>query len=97
MSVVACNHLILSLREAAGRPNSTEPSSYSLSNRPTTDIIFVQQASDVTDSYDYQSQTILPAEADWNHKQSGLEQNPGSWHEVQSPGDPTARVSLEKD
>ena len=104
VAVVACNHLMLSLRDAAGRPNSTERPSYSLSrfSRPTTDVIFIQQASDITGSNDDQPRTILPAEhdvpADWNHKQSNLGQNPGSWHEIQFPGDSAARVmSFEKD
>ena len=100
MNVVACNHLMLSLRKAAKSPNSGEPPSQSLSvaTRPTTDLTFIPQASGVTYSYDDRSETPRPAEsAVWNYKQSNPEQKPSEWHEMKSSEDSTARVLLEKD
>ena len=103
MNVVACNHLMLSLRKAANSPNSREPPSQSLSvaTRPTTDLTFIPQASGVTYSHDDRSETPRPAEYDesavWSHKQSNQEQKPSEWHEMKSPDDPTARVLLEMD
>ena len=103
VSVVACNHLMLSLRKAANPPNSREPPSQLLTvaTRPTTDVRFIPQASDVTYSYDDRSETPQPTEYDesavWNHKQSNLEQNLSEWHEMKTSGDSTARVLLEMD
>ena len=57
MNVIACNHLMLYLREVAGRPTSTEPPSDSLS-RPTTHTLFKLQASDITYTHDDPSQSI---------------------------------------
>ena len=100
MNVVACNHLMLSLRKAA---NSREPPSQSLTvaTRPTTDVKSIPQASDVTSSYDDRSETPQPTEYDesavWNHKQGNLEQKPSEWHEMKSSDGSTARVLLEMD
>lgn len=89
---------MLSLREAASRPNSTEPLSYSLSRhtRHTADVVLIHRVSDVTHSSDDLSQTIQPAEhngsADWNHKEDDLGQKLSAWYEMRSSGDSTARV-----
>jgi len=88
---------MLSLREAANHPDSEEPTTYLLSEttRPTAGVMRIHRDSDVTYTYDDQSQTTQPAEYDdWNHKQG----NPGKkWHETKGPGGATARVSLEMD
>jgi len=100
VTVVACNHLVLSLKEAASRPTSTEPLSISHSlSRRTTSVILVSQASGVTDSYDDRSQTISLAERDasTNWKQSDVEQKAGTSYETQSSSGSTARVSFEMD
>ena len=77
-SVIACNHLMLYLKEAASRPTSTEPASYTLS-RPTTDTTFTRYGSDTAYSCDDRSQAIpLPK----RHAQS-------TWHELQLPSSPT--------
>ena len=89
---------MLSLREAASRPNSMEPLSYSLSRhtRLTTDVMLIHHVSDVTRSSDDLSETIQPAEhdvsADWDHKQDVPGQKLGAWYEMRSSDDSTARV-----
>ena len=103
MNVVACNHLMLSLRKAANSPNSREPPSQLLTvaTRPTTDVKFISQASDVTSSYDDRSEAPQPAEYDesavWNDKQGNPEQTPSEWHEMKTSDGSTARVLLEMD
>ena len=99
INVVACNHLMLSLRKAANSPNSREPPSQSLTvaTRPTTDLTFIPHASDVTYSYDDRSATPQPTEYDesavWNHKQGNPEQKPSEWHEMKTSDGSTASVN----
>ena len=87
---------MLSLREAASNPDSTEPLSLSEHTRLTTDIVLMQHTSGVTSSCDDRSELIQPAEpdvsadsADWHHKQGALAQTLGDWYEMKSS---TARV-----
>ena len=85
VAVVACNHLMLSLKEASGRPStSMETVSYSFS-RPTN-VIFADQASDVTCAYVDQLQTVpLPkhnGSTNWDHQQNKLGQELDTAHMV---------------
>ena len=79
---------MLSLREAASNPDSTEPLSLLEHTRLTTGVMLIQRASGVTNSCDGRSESIQPAEhdvpADWNHKQDDLEQKLGDWYEMES-------------
>src|SRR5258706_2757372 len=90
-SVIACNHLVLYLREAASRPTSTGPLSYSIS-RPTSDAVFIGHDSDHT-SYDDQS---LPNPLR-KHNAPNLGLRSGTSDELQPSSRPTLQASLEAD
>jgi len=81
VGVVACNHLVLSLREGAHGPTSmARATSFP---RRTTGVVFAAQSSNATLSYVDQLQTIsLPKSTDWNRKQGNLGQKQGTWHEM---------------
>jgi hypothetical protein len=81
VGVVACNHLMLSLKEALDRPVLTEPpTSFS---RHTTGVAFVAQASNATSSYADELQTIsLTKSPDRDHKQRNQGRKLGTWNEM---------------
>jgi len=91
-SVIACNHLMLYLREAARGPTSTEPLSFPLS-RPTSDVIFTPHEPDVTYSYGGRSQ-MTPLR---KHHAQNMGQKLDASPEQQPSSRPTLRVSLEMD
>lgn len=98
VGVVACNHLILSLREAGGRPLSVAPLSYSVSQHTTNDASAFQ-SSDITNTHPNGSNPIqLPQHSvstDSDHKEINLTRKPGTWHEMRPVRVSTTRVSLE--
>jgi hypothetical protein len=87
--VIACNHLMLYLREAARRPTSTEPPSC-LPSRPTTDVVFAPHD---THSYDDRSQTTPLRK----HDAQNPGRKPGTSHELEPSSRFTSRVSSEMD
>jgi len=97
VSVVACNHLMLSLREAAGYPTSLEPLSYSLS-QPTADLILIPRVFGGTHSCDDLSQEVpLPKHGVLNHARDNLGRKLGTWHEMQPSSGSAVRGSPEMD
>jgi hypothetical protein len=84
VGVVACNHLMLSLREEVqNRPTLMGPLSSSY-GRSTTGLVFAAKASNATSSDADQLQTIsLPGSTDRKGKQPNLGQKLGTWHEMQ--------------
>ena len=91
VNVIACNHLILSLKEAGGCVTSSKPI-------PPSDVVFATQTSDMTHTYDTRSKAIsLPqhdVSTDWDIE---IHQTPklGAWHEMQPVRGSTTRVSFE--
>ena len=78
VGVVACNHLMLSLKEALSRPTSTERlTSFS---RHTTGVAFAAQASNATSFGTDQLETIQSTDQDYKRRNPGWK--PGTWNEM---------------
>lgn len=92
LNVIACNHLILSLREAGGPSTSMKPLSGS---RYLSDIAFTTSEIE----YAYPNRSILPSQrdlsTDWNHGQTKLTRNLSAWTEMQGIHGVTVGLSLE--
>jgi len=97
VGVIACNHLMLSLRETRDHPMKP----FSGFSQHITDVAFAPQTSDIAYTYVGPSQTIPPPQHDvsinWNQEQVNLAQKPGIWHEMRPYRGPTARVPFEMD
>jgi hypothetical protein len=94
LGVVACNHLILSLREARDRPISMGP--LSTFSQHTTNRTLAPQASDITHTYVDRAKTIplyqRNISTDWDRKQEDLAREQGSWHEMLPSGGSTTQT-----